>query len=56
MPMRPRIPVAPSSASVYPLTVQDALAAGRDRGYDGVEVMVTNNAANHDADALLGPE
>ncbi|MCZ2401788.1 sugar phosphate isomerase/epimerase [Paenarthrobacter sp. Z7-10] len=46
------IPVALSSASVYPLTVHDAFAVSHDLGYDGVEVMVTNNATSQDAKAL----
>lgn len=48
----PHIPIALSSASVYPLTVHDAFAVAADLGYDGVEVMVTNNAISQDAHAL----
>jgi sugar phosphate isomerase/epimerase len=47
-----KIPVALSSASVYPLSVHDAFAVAQDLGYDGVEVMVTNNATSQDAAAL----
>ncbi|MBO1267628.1 sugar phosphate isomerase/epimerase family protein [Arthrobacter cavernae] len=49
----PRIPVALSSASVYPLSVHDAFAVAQDLGYDGVEVMVTNNATSQNLDALV---
>ncbi|UVJ38826.1 sugar phosphate isomerase/epimerase [Arthrobacter sp. CJ23] len=48
-----RIPVALSSASVYPLSVYDAFAVAQDLGYDGVEVMVTNNATSQNPDALI---
>lgn len=48
-----RIPVALSSASVYPLSVHDAFAVAQDLGFDGVEVMVTNNATSQNSDALL---
>ncbi|MCA4135069.1 sugar phosphate isomerase/epimerase [Arthrobacter sp. M4] len=48
-----RIPVALSSASVYPLSVHDAFAVAQDLGYDGVEVMVTNNATSQNSDAVL---
>lgn len=48
-----RIPVALSSASVYPLSVHDAFAVAQDLGYDGVEVMVTNNATSQNPDALI---
>ncbi|KNC17266.1 sugar phosphate isomerase [Arthrobacter sp. RIT-PI-e] len=46
------IPVALSSASVYPLTVTDTFAFAQDLGYDGVEVMVTNNAVSQDPGRL----
>ncbi|MGF9660559.1 sugar phosphate isomerase/epimerase [Arthrobacter crystallopoietes] len=46
------MPVALSSASVYPLAVHDAFAVAADLGYDGVEVMVTNNQDSQDPDAL----
>ncbi|MEG9249303.1 sugar phosphate isomerase/epimerase [Arthrobacter sp. Soc17.1.1.1] len=48
----PAIPVALSSASVYPLAVHDAFALAQDLGYDGVEVMVTNNSVSQDPDQL----
>ncbi|TKV26436.1 sugar phosphate isomerase/epimerase [Arthrobacter sp. NamB2] len=48
----PHIPVALSSASVYPLAVHDAFALAQDLGYDGVEVMVTNNSVSQDPDQL----
>ncbi|WP_235780912.1 sugar phosphate isomerase/epimerase family protein [Sinomonas notoginsengisoli] len=47
------IPVALSSASVYPLSVYDAFAVAADLGFDGVEVMVTNNATSQRADELI---
>ena len=43
------IPVALSSASVYPLNVHDAFAVSHDLGYDGVEVLVTGNQVSQDA-------
>lgn len=43
------IPVALSSASVYPLNVHDAFAVSHDLGYDGVEVLVTGNQLSQDA-------
>ncbi len=46
------IPVALSSASVYPLNVHDAFAVSHDLGYDGVEVLVTGNQVSQDAAAL----
>ncbi|MFI8413443.1 sugar phosphate isomerase/epimerase family protein [Paeniglutamicibacter gangotriensis] len=46
------IPVALSSASVYPLNVHDAFAVSHDLGYDGVEVLVTGNQVSQDALAL----
>ena len=48
----PAIPVALSSASVYPLSVVDAFALAQDLGYDGVEVMVTNNSVSQDPTQL----
>ncbi|WP_125612455.1 sugar phosphate isomerase/epimerase family protein [Specibacter cremeus] len=47
------IPVALSTASVYPLTVHDGFAVAADLGYDGVEVLVTHNGTSQDAHALL---
>lgn len=49
----PRVPVALSSASVYPLTVHDAFAMAKDVGYDGVEVLITGNQASQSATALM---
>lgn len=46
------IPVALSSASVYPLSVHDAFAVAQDLGFDGVEVMVTNNSISQQPNAL----
>ncbi|NYE95555.1 sugar phosphate isomerase/epimerase [Psychromicrobium silvestre] len=46
------ISVLLSSASVYPLSVHDAFATAQDLGYDGLEVMVTNNASSQDSAAL----
>ncbi|GAB2763310.1 sugar phosphate isomerase/epimerase [Sinomonas atrocyanea] len=47
------IPVALSSASVYPLSVHDAFAVAADLGFDGVEVMVTNNSTSQKAEELI---
>ncbi|MEA5453784.1 sugar phosphate isomerase/epimerase [Sinomonas sp. JGH33] len=49
----PDVPIGLSSASVYPLSVHDAFACAADLGYDGVEVMVTNNSASQDPHALI---
>jgi len=46
------IPVALSTASVYPLSVHDGFAIASDLGYDGVEVLVTHNGDSQDARAL----
>lgn len=46
------IPVALSTASVYPLSVHDGFAVAADLGYDGVEVLVTHNGDSQDASAL----
>ncbi|MDO5753503.1 MAG: hypothetical protein Q4P21_10620, partial [Arthrobacter sp.] len=51
-PKRP-IPVALSTASVYPLSVHDGFAIAADLGYDGVEVLVTHNGDSQDAGALI---
>jgi sugar phosphate isomerase/epimerase len=45
--------VALSSASVHPRSVHDAFAVAQDLGYDGVEVMVTNNAITQNPHSLL---
>lgn len=47
-----RIPVALSTASVYPLSVHDGFAVAADLGYDGVEVLVTHNADSQNPRAL----
>ncbi|ALD64643.1 sugar phosphate isomerase [Arthrobacter sp. YC-RL1] len=47
-----KVPVTLSSASVYPLTVHDAFAIAKDVGYDGLEVLITGNAASQSATAL----
>lgn len=47
-----KVPVTLSSASVYPLSVHDAFAMAKDVGYDGIEVLVTGNAASQSASAL----
>lgn len=49
---RKPIPVALSTASVYPLSVHDGFAVAADIGYDGVEVLVTHNGDSQDASAL----
>ena len=46
------IPVALSTASVYPLSVHDGFAVAADLGYDGVEVLVTHNGDSQDSSAL----
>ncbi len=48
----PHVPIALSSASVYPLNVHDAFAVAHDLGYDGVEVMVTNNQDSQNTQVL----
>ncbi len=47
------IPVALSSASVYPLNVHDAFSVAHDLGYDGVEVLVTGNQISQDPNQLM---
>jgi len=47
-----KVPVTLSSASVYPLSVHDAFAMAKDVGYDGIEVLITGNAASQSASAL----
>ncbi|WP_082633943.1 sugar phosphate isomerase/epimerase family protein [Arthrobacter alpinus] len=46
------IPVALSTASVFPLSVHDGFAVAADLGYDGVEVLVTHNGDSQDSAAL----
>lgn len=56
--VEPRLPVVPnatiglSTASVYPLGVEDAFALAGRLGYDAVEVMVWTDPVSRDADAL----
>jgi sugar phosphate isomerase/epimerase len=42
-----------SAGCVYPLSVDDAFRLSAAAGYDGVEVMVTNDKTTQSADALL---
>jgi sugar phosphate isomerase/epimerase len=49
---RRHIPVALSTASVYPLSVHDGFAIASDLGYDGVEVLVTHNGDSQNSAAL----
>nr|WP_150461517.1 sugar phosphate isomerase/epimerase [Nesterenkonia ebinurensis] len=48
----PRIPVALSSSSVYPLGVAETFSMAEDLGYDGVEIMVTHRAETQQASVL----
>ena len=48
----PDVPVALSTASVYPLTCAEAFSAAARLGYDGVEVMVWNDPASQDPAAV----
>ncbi|GAA1816854.1 sugar phosphate isomerase/epimerase family protein [Nesterenkonia flava] len=48
----PRIPVALSSSSVYPLGVAETFSMAEDLGYDGVEIMVTHRAETQQAEVL----
>ncbi|GAA1234661.1 hypothetical protein GCM10009633_04720 [Janibacter melonis] len=50
----PRIPVALSSASVYPQTTSSAFETAARLGYDGVEVMVWTDPVSQQAAALRG--
>ncbi len=49
---RPRIPIALSTASVYPQSVETGFALGAELGYDGIELMVWTDPASQDADAV----
>ncbi len=51
-PGRPRIKVALSSVSVYPESTAAAFEMASRLGYDGVEVMVMNDAVSQDPEAL----
>lgn len=48
----PRVPVALSTASVYPERVPDAFEAASRLGYDGLEIMVTMDPVSQDPDVL----
>ncbi|MDS2171091.1 sugar phosphate isomerase/epimerase [Nesterenkonia sp. CL21] len=48
----PRIPVALSTSSVYPLGAAEGFSMAADLGYDGMEVMVTHRAETQQADVL----
>lgn len=48
------IRVGLSTSSVYPMTVTEVFAAAQRLGYDGVEVMITNNAETQDVDLMRG--
>jgi len=48
----PGIPVVLSSSSVYPLSVHEVFSVAHDLGYDGVEVMVTNNRTSQNPGLL----
>lgn len=48
----PPVPVALSTASVYPLTCAEAFSAAARLGYDGVEVMVWNDPVSQDPAAV----
>jgi sugar phosphate isomerase/epimerase len=48
----PAIPVALSTASVYPMSCAEAFATAARLGYDGVEVMVWTDPVSQDGDAL----
>lgn len=48
----PRIPVALSSSSVYPLGVAETFSIAEDLGYDGVEIMVTHRTETQQAAVL----
>ncbi len=43
-----------STSSVYPMTVTECFSAADRLGYDGVEVMITNNAETQDTDLMRG--
>lgn len=48
----PDVPIALSTASVYPLSCPEAFSLAARLGYDGVEVMVWNDPVSQDPDAL----
>jgi hypothetical protein len=47
------ISIGMSTSCVYPLGMEQAFRLARLAGYDGVEVMITNDPTTQDADALL---
>ena len=47
----PAVPIALSTASVYPQTTAEAFELGARVGYDGIEVMVSIEPVSQDADA-----
>jgi sugar phosphate isomerase/epimerase len=47
------IRIGMSSSCVYPLETERAFALADEAGYDGIEIMVTNDPVTRDADALL---
>ncbi len=50
--VRPRIPIALSTASVYPQSVETGFALAAELGYDGVELMVWTDPVSQDVDAV----
>ena len=51
-PPRPPIPIALSTASVYPQSAESGFALAAELGYDGVELMVWTDPVSQDADAV----
>jgi sugar phosphate isomerase/epimerase len=47
------ISIGMSTSCVYPLGMEQAFRLARLAGYDGIEVMITNDPTSQDADALL---
>jgi sugar phosphate isomerase/epimerase len=47
------IRIGMSTSCVYPLETERAFALADEAGYDGIEIMVTNDPVTRDADALL---
>jgi sugar phosphate isomerase/epimerase len=47
------ISIGMSTSCVYPLGMEQAFRLARLAGYDGIEVMITNDPTTQDADALL---
>lgn len=46
-------PVGLSTASCFPETLADTFAIAKELGYDGIEVMVSNEGATQDAGAIM---